>query len=70
MGLQQIALARLILRDRPCETAESLGPQLDAVQVLVQALKGFHQIADYQVFRLFRHCFTPLAGSAIVASRT
>jgi hypothetical protein len=58
-GRQKVTLARLIIGNRSLEAAQRGRPKFHAIQVLVQALKRFGEIAYDLVFRRFRHDLGP-----------
>ena len=58
-GLQQLLVARLVLRDRMLEGAQRGRPKLHAIQILVQTPKRFDQIPHEHVFCRLRHGTRP-----------
>jgi hypothetical protein len=60
-GGQKIALARLIIGNRALKTVQRLSPEFHTIQILVQALEGFGEVANDLVFRRFRHGIGPYA---------
>src|SRR5580700_183495 len=62
-GRQKITLAWLIIGNRPLKTVQRRGPKFHAIQILVQSLNRFGEIANDLVFRRFRHGIGPYAQS-------
>ena len=61
IGRQQMLFARLVIGHRMLKAAQRRSPKFHAIQILVQALEGFDQIANDHIFGRFRHRGGPLS---------
>jgi hypothetical protein len=69
-GGQKITLARLIIRNRTLKTIQRLSPEFHTIQILVQTLEGFGEVANDLVFRRFRHVIGLTRNGRVFAPRS